>query len=381
MKPFLLATVTLMSTIVGVGMFGLPYAGTRSGFVLAIVLLVVLAIIMTLLHLFYGEVISRTKGKHRLIGYADFYLGKHWKRLISISVIVGFYGSLLVYIIVGGGFLYTIFSSVTNFPPIFFNLIFFAIGAIAIYFGLRFISGLDLFMGFFLILIVLLFFFLGFNQINFDNLKTYSWKYVFIPYGVILYSLAGMSIIPEIREIFTNKNRKMYKLSIILGTIIPAFVYFIFIATVMGLTGENTSLEAISGLKEKLGERVVLFGAVFGFLATITSFFALGLCLRETFYYDFKINKNMAWFLVCSVPLILFFLGAYNFITTITLIGSLMGAIEGTAIVLAHAKARKMGNQEPDYSLKEPALIKYMIILVFLLGFVYTIWEVFGKQI
>ena len=233
MKPFLFATALLMSTIVGVGMFSLPYAGAQSGFMIAGVFLIILTIIITLLHLFYGEIVSRTKEKHRLVGYADYYLGKKWKSLVTVSVIVGFYGSLLVYIIVGGGFLYDIFSSTSNLPPVLFNLILFAIGAIVIYFGLRFVSGLDLLMGFFLILIVFLFFILGFKYIDLSNLKTYNWKNIFIPYGVTLYSLAGMSIIPELKEIFAGKNGKLYKKAIILGTVIPGILYFIFILTVI----------------------------------------------------------------------------------------------------------------------------------------------------
>jgi len=377
MKPFLFATALLMSTIVGVGMFSLPYAGAQSGFVIAGVFLIILTIIITLLHLFYGEIVSRTKEKHRLVGYADYYLGKKWKNLVTVSVIVGFYGSLLVYIIVGGGFLYDIFSSASNLPPVFFNLLFFAIGAIAIYFGLRFVSGLDLLMGFFLILIVFLFFILGFNHMDLNNLKTYNWKNIFIPYGVTLYSLAGMSIIPEVREIFAGKNGKLYKKAIIWGTVIPGILYFVFILTVMGLTGANTTPEAINGLASILGKRVVFMGAIFGFLATITSFFALGLCLKETFWYDFKINKNIAWFLACFVPLILFFVGAYNFVTVITILGSLMGGIEGTAIVLIYIRAKKAGNQTPDYSLGRMSIIRYTMILVFILGFLYTLLEIF----
>jgi tyrosine-specific transport protein len=376
MKPFLFATVLLMSTIVGVGIFGLPYAGAQSGFMIASVFLIILTIIITLLHLFYGEIVSRTKGKHRLVGYADYYLGRKWKSLVTVSVIVGFYGSLLVYIIVGGGFLYDIFSPALDLPPVFFNLIFFAIGAIAIYFGLRFVSGLNLLMGFFLILIIFLFFGLGFSHIDLNNLKTHNWKNIFIPYGVTLYSLAGMSIIPELREIFAGKNGRLYKKAIILGTIIPGILYFIFILTVMGLTGANTTPEAISGLAGILGKRVVLMGAIFGFLATITSFFALGLCLKETFCYDFKINKNMAWFLACFIPLILFFVGAYNFVTVITILGSLMGGIEGTAIVLIYSRAKKTGNQIPDYNLSKMTVIRYIMIMVFVLGFIYTLSEV-----
>ena len=110
MKRFLCATAVLMATIVGVGMFSLPYAGAQSGFLIVAAFLFILTSIMVLLHLLYGEIVSRTKEKHRLVGYANYYLGKIGKRIVSFSVIIGLYGSLLVYIIVGGNFLHTIFS-------------------------------------------------------------------------------------------------------------------------------------------------------------------------------------------------------------------------------------------------------------------------------
>jgi amino acid permease len=378
MKQFFLATAVLMATIVGVGMFGLPYAGAQSGFLVAAIFLIGLTIIMTMLHLFYGEIVSRTKEKHRLVGYAGHYLGKGWRNLVTISVVVGFYGSLLVYIIVGGNFLHLIFSSLINIPPVVFNLVFFIIGAAAVYFGLRLISGLDLLMGLFLILIVFLFLYLGFNQINIDKLKTVNLFKVFIPYGVILYSLAGMAAIPEIREIFSENSRKFYKRAIIWGTIIPAILYLIFMTTVIGLTGYNTSLEAIAGLTNLLGKKVILVGAIFGFLATITSFFILGLSLKQTLCYDFKINKNIAWFLACFVPLILFGLGGHNFIIIIVLLGALMGGIEGTSIILIYKRAKKLGDRLPEYELRNPIIIRYLMILIFVLGFIYTLIEVIG---
>ncbi len=370
MKNFLFATAVLMSTIVGVGIFGLPYSGAQSGFLVAAVFLFVLTLIMIFLHLLYGEIVSRTKGKHRLAGYAGHYLGKWAKRIVASSIIISFYGSLLAYIIIGGNFLYIIFSSfLTNISPIVFNLIFFVIGAIVIYFGIRLIAELDFLMGIFLILIVLLIFYFGFPQIDISNLKTINLNNFFLPYGVILYALAGATAIPEIKEIF-SQNGKRYKKAIILGTLIPAVLYFIFMATVIGLTGSQTSIEAIRGLTDLLGKKIILPGALFGFLATISSFFMVGLSLKKTFWYDFKVNKNLSWLLVCSVPLILFILGFRAFIPIIVILGGLMGAIEGTAIVLIYKKAKKYGIQKADYNLKVPDILRYIVISIFVLGFI-----------
>ncbi len=372
MKQFLFATAVLMSTIVGVGMFSLPYAGAQSGLLIAAIFLFILTGIIVLVHLLYGEIVCRTKEKHRLVGYAGHYLGKWGKRIVASSVIIGFYGSLVAYIIVGGSFLHVILGFLGNVPVIIFHLIFFTIGAIAIYFGLRLIAGLDFLMSLFLILIVFLFLYLGFNQVDVNNFKTIDLRYIFIPYGAILYSLAGMAAIPEIREII-SKNSKVYKTSIIIGTLIPAILYFLFMGTVVGLSGSNTSPESIIGLTELLGHKAIFIGSLFGFLACITSFFVLGLSLRNTFYYDFKINKNLSWFLVCFVPLGLFILGMRSFIPIIILLGALLGAIEGTAIVLIYKKAKEAGKRISDYNLKIPDLLRYIIILIFISGFIYTL--------
>lgn len=374
MKPFLSATAVLVSTIVGVGMFGLPYVGAKSGFWIAAVILLFLTIIMALVHLLYGEIICRTKGKHRLVGYANIYLG-HWgKKIVSISVVVGFYSSLLVYVLVGGGFIEDMLHSIINIPPIFFNLIFFAIGAIAVFGGIKFIGKMDLLMGVLLIAIILLFFYFGFPHIKTDNFTSINWGSFFLPYGATLYSLAGLSVIPEIKNFFKKEDNKRYRKVILWGTLIPAILYFVFIITVIGLTGTETTEESIVGLSGILGRRVIFMGAVFGFLATITSFFSIGISLKETFICDYKINKNLAWFLVCFVPLLLLGLGVYNFITIIILTGALLGAIEGSAVVLIHQKARKSGDRVKDYSIKIPDIFGYIIILVFVVGFILTLF-------
>jgi tyrosine-specific transport protein len=374
MRPFLTAVAVLMSTIVGVGMFGLPYIGARSGFGIAAIILLFLTVILILVHLLYGEIVCRTPGKHRLVGYANIYLG-HWgKKIVSISVVVGFYSSLLVYIIVGGGFLKDMLSAIITMPPIFFNLLFFIIGAFAVYGGLKLIGKMDLLMGALLVIIILLFFCLGFSKINAVNLGSFNWHNFFLPYGATLYSLAGLSVIPEIKGFFNKEENKKYRKAILWGTMIPAVLYFLFMVTVIGLTGTETTEESILGLSGVLGEKVIWVGAFFGFLATITSFFSIGVSLKETYICDYGINKNLAWTLVCFIPLLLFGLGVHNFITIIILTGALLGAIEGSAVVLIHRKAKKSGSRITDYNLKIPSILSYAIILVFIVGFILTLF-------
>jgi len=172
-------------------------------------------------------------------------------------------------------------------------------------------------------------------------------------------------------EMISNKS-KYYKKAIIWGTLIPGVLYLIFMWVVIGLTGSQTSPEAISGLTSLLGKKVVILGSLFGFLATITSFFIIGLSLKNTFVYDFKINRNLSWFLVCFTPFVLFLLGVQNFVTIIAVLGALLGAIEGSAVILIYKKAKKSGNQVPEYSLKAPDILRYTIIAMLFIGFIAT---------
>jgi len=102
-KNFIFAVATLVGAIVGLGMFGIPYAASRAGFFVGIGYIVVLGFVMLLLHLIYGEVVERTEGNHRLTGYVEKYLGKKYKRVLGVFIIFALYTALLAYIIVGGG--------------------------------------------------------------------------------------------------------------------------------------------------------------------------------------------------------------------------------------------------------------------------------------
>ena len=368
MKQLFLAIAVLMSTIIGAGIFSLPYAGAQSGFLIATALLVLLTIIMIALHLFYGEIILRTKEEYQLPGYIGKYMGENAKKIIGFFAIVGFYGSLLVYILIGGDFLYIIFSSIFNFPQIVFYLIFFVIGSIAIYFGLKLVSGWDLIMNLVLVLTIFALFAISANQIKIDNFKSINWSNIIIPYGAIAYALVGIAAIPEVKRVLGFNSGKGLRKAIIIGTLIPAVIYFVFMGTIIGLTGKNTSPEAIDGLINAIGKDIVVTGSLIGFLIVVSSFFSLGLALKATYMYDFKVKKNTAWALTCLIPIILVLLGTHNFITIIVFLGALIGATEGIAIVLMYYKVVKPG--------KAVKILGYFIILTLFIGFVYTIIKI-----
>jgi len=374
MKEAILAISILTTTIIGVGIFGLPYVGAQSGFLMALIILIFLTAIMLLIHLYYGEIVLSTREERQFPGYVGQYLGDKAKKIIGIVAVIGFYGAFLAYMVIGGNFLHIILSPIIDLPDIAFNIIFFISASIIIYFGIRVISVFNFLLGLFLVLIILFLVFSGFKNVDFNNLAHINPHNIFAPYGAILFALMGIAVIPEIGEVL-KQNTKYYKKIIIWGTAIPAFLYLVFMFSVIGMSGTKTSPEAISGLLGIAGKNIVFWGAMLGFFSTFASYLGLGFALRETFIHDFRINKNMAWFLISIVPIALFALNIRNFIVIISITGALLGVFECTAIVLMHKRIKSMGNQEPNYRIKYSKILSIFMIIVFVMGFLYSLFN------
>ncbi|MFH1129372.1 MAG: aromatic amino acid transport family protein [Patescibacteria group bacterium] len=364
-KNFFLAIAILMSTIIGAGIFGLPYVAAQSGFLIAFVFLFLLLGVMLLLHLFYVAIVEKTDEEYQLTGYINRCFGVSAKKIMGFFIIVTFYGSLLVYMIIGGDFLHIFLSRFISISQTECSIILFLIGSIAIYFGLKLVSRWDLVINLILIGIVVVLFVWSTQSINFNNIKTINLGESAGSYGAILYSLLGIAAIPEVRRIFSKDNRNKYKKAVIIGTVIPAIIYLIFMFVIVGLAGKETTPDAIYVLGKYISGDVIVWGSLFGFLMILSSFLSLGMALKQTYVYDFKVSKTKAWALTCSVPLILFLMGISNFIVIIEIMGAMIGAFEGTAIILMYNKLIR-----PNKSIR---IVGNIVILALLSGFAYTI--------
>jgi amino acid permease len=190
--------------------------------------------------------------------------------------------------------------------------------------------------------------------------------------------MAGAAAIPEMRQILIGQEKNLKK-AIVLGTAVPFFLYLIFAFVVIGVTGTQTSQEAIKGLEPYLGGWVIIVGAVFGVLAMFTSFLGLGYALKQLYTLDFKVKKTWAHFLVCSIPLAAFLLGMKNFIILLGIVGSVAAGADGILMILIYLKAKKKGDRQPEYNLGPSKILGYALIGMFLLGMIYQFIYISGK--
>jgi len=368
-KKFFLSLAVLIGAIIGAGIFGIPYTISMSGVVPALFYFFILGGVVLLLHLFFGEVVLRTEKKHRLIGYAQRYLGNWGRNLVTVSTIIGTTGTLLAYLILGGEFLNIIFSPVLDLPPFYLSLIFWAILVYFVFKGIKLVAKAEIFTNLAFFFIISIVFCCLLPQINMENFSLIDSKNIFLPYGIVMFSLVGFVAIPETIDILqTSEERRSLKGIIIKSSVIVVFLYLFFSLAVVGVSGKNTSLDALSGLKSFLGQKIITLGALFGVITIADSFLIICLYFKNALIYDYHFPRSVAFLFSSGLPLTLFLVGFRNFIEVIGFVGTILGAIEGAVILLIFRKAKKNGTRMPEYNLKVPNFLMYLLAIIFIFG-------------
>ena len=375
-KEELKAICIILGTVIGAGVLGIPYVIAKAGFLIGLIELVIIGLLVLFMNLFLGEVILRTNGNHQLTGYVEIYLGKTFKFLMFLSMVLGIYGALIAYLIGEGASLSAIFSG----NPLIYSIIFFIIVTFIVHKGIRTLASSELMVSTVTLIVIFIIIILSSQKFNINNIVDLNIPMIFLPYGAILFAYLGTVSIPEVKEELI-KNRKLMKKAIIIGSLIPIFVYVLFALFIVGATGIETTEISTMGLGNLLGLKMIILGNLFAIFAMFTSFIALAYALKEMYQYDYKLSKSSSLVLTCLVPFIIFLLirNFARFIDLISITGALFGGLDGILIVLMYWKAKKMSQRKPEYSLSKHYLIGYLIILIFFVGIILTVSGLFNQ--
>jgi amino acid permease len=372
------AIAMLIGTIVGAGIFGLPYVVSKIGFLAGFFYLLILGVVVFISTLCYAEVTLRTKEEHQMAGYAKKYLGKWGERIVSFSLVFGIYGALLAYMVGVGDFLHALLYNFLGGTPFLYTALFFIFASLTVFLGLKLIIKIEKLMMIILLAAIVFIFIFGLPYVDIDNLAGFDKMNLFLPYGVILFAFTGASVVADAKKILSGQEKKLKK-SILISYIIVFIIYLAFCFVVCGISGKDTSPEAILGLKSILGEKVFIVGAILGIMTMATSFLTLGLVLQEMFMCDYKFGRVLSWIYACFVPFIIFLLGLADFIKIIGMVGAVTGGLQGILILIMFWKAKNKGNAKPAFSLKIPKVAIYLMCIMYGLGMLYEIYYLFMK--
>ncbi len=365
-KKYIYPVATLSGSIIGVGFFSLPYVAMKAGIWLTLFYFTVLTVVMLGIHLIFAEISLNTPDFKRFPGFAGHYLGKKGEAVALIASVVGTFGVLLAYLIIGGEFLSGILSPYIGGNSASYTFFYFLAAGIIVFFGIKIISKVELFVLLLLFVSIIFIFIKGFFQIKSGNIFALpaatlgDWKNFFLPYGPIIFAMWGTGLIPEVEEMLIG-SKELVKKVIVISTLIPAIIYLLFTLLILGITGGQTTETALSGLGNFLGSGVVSIALLAGVATTFAAFVSQALTLKKTLMYDLGVKPWQAFVMTCFTPLILFLLGLKSFIPLVSFIGGILLGIDGILILLMY---KKIGGKK--------SLI-YSLSLIFMLGIIYEL--------
>lgn len=359
------ATGLLVGMIIGAGIFALPYTIAQAGLFWSLIYFLFVAIVVTLMHVWYGRVYIAHHEKLRLPGYMGHYFGRPAYVVSLWSRVASYLGYLVAYGILSGFFLEHIFVGVS---PWFLTVCFFLVSAPLLFLSLASIVRINFILVIPLVIFACLLFVVVLPSMQFSQRVSSGvpggW---FLPYGVFLFAMSGASAIPEVVDTLKKRNKKNMNKIAVMSTIIVSLVYILFTAAVLGSTHGTIPEDGISSLAV-FGSGILFYvGTIFGLCAIVTSYMALALELRFTFEYDMKMQKKIAWFIVAILPLILFVLGMQDFVFLVSLVGALGVGVEGICIALLAYRAGGAG-----------FMISSALAISLLVGALFEVVRVFG---
>jgi len=365
-REFWLASADLVGSIIGVGIFGVPYAISRVGLAPALIFFFVLGGIQLLQHFYLAEAAMACPDKLRLTGLVARYVGPRARWVAAVANICGLWVGMVAYIIVGGEFLSVLLKPFLGGQPFVYQIAWALAATAIIYFSLKVITRLGFLTVSALIIAFLLIFIRATPAIHAANFALLDLKDVFLPYGVLLFSLSGYPAILEMEDILEGKHEH-YRRSVLVGSLVGAFLTLAFGLVVYGVTGAATTEDAVTGLKTVLGGNIATLAALLGFLAIVNCYLRVGVYLRHTFQYDFKLRRFVAWLLAAAVPVGVFLLGAKSFVSMISFSGAVFGGVTAIMIVLLFlAVARKEKIDQPPLAV--PRSLAYASIAILAAG-------------
>lgn len=338
LKHSTLSVGLLAGTIIGAGIFSLPYVISQLGLVSGVFYLFFFAFIYFCIYLMYAALTQTTNEEHRFFYLARRFLPAGLSNLASLVIIVGLIFTLTIYLILAVSFL----NLVVEVPRSLAIFLFWVLGSVFIFVKLDWQGFFEVFGTLAILIIAALIFFSGGTSLPETPLfRELDLTGLLLPFGPLLFAYAARVAIPKMVDEHRLSKREgrefSLKNSIFLGSFLPAIVYLLFVFGVLRLA-PDVSPEALNSLSFLSPSMISLLG-VLGLLTLWTSYFMIGADVRETLKYDLKTPAWLSSLVVLALPPVLYFSGFQNFITVLSFTGGIFLGLEGIFIITMWRRA------------------------------------------
>ncbi len=343
-KTFIRATLVMTGTIIGAGIFGVPSVIAEAGVLLGSILFWITWGVVLTTHLLFLELIVLLEKKlkkkksnskrHRLPGYTAAALGPWAKYVTAATQSLQLIGASFAYLILGGEFFGILLARANiTLPPISLQILFWAIGAVSILLALRVMAKVQSFITWALLVVLVILIASAAWVTDLTHVTGMNWDAAFTPIGVFLFSLFGMTIIPEVFEV-TGRRIDRTRRAVVAGSFLAAlltwlFGIFIAMAVPVGVAVDRVAM--VNLLPSSLWWTL----PALGLFAVLTSFIASAFDLRMMYRIELDQPRIVARFVALGIPLLLLFIAPRNFLEALDVVGTFFSGGNALVVVLA----------------------------------------------
>lgn len=332
-KQFLLSFGVLAGTIIGAGVFSLPYIFKFSGLGLGVLYLAIGAVAYVIVYRMYADIVRETPGDHRFVGYSRIYLGSRVGWLAILMTIVESVLVLTIYLVLSESFAHLLIRFGAGVEKI---IVFWFLASAVILLGLKRIAKIELAITAGILGIFAIVFLFGIKNIGALSVAEIIpvWGNLFWPLSAVLFSLSGRVAIPAVVKLGGPVNKV-----ILWGVAVPALVYGLFAVSVIAISPIVTE-DAVTGLRAGIPYLVSWLVGLLGIFALISSYITVGYDVEKSLDYDLKIPYVLRFIIVMFGPIALYFGGLKDFLSLVGLVGGVFIALESIFIVVMWLKMR-----------------------------------------
>lgn len=363
-RNFVFAASLLANTIIGAGIFSLPFVFYSVGAGVGIIYLLVFALAYCAIHLMYAKAVEAEPEGHDLAYLARKYLGATFGSVATLIILAELLIVLTVYIILSQSF----FGIIFGMPGAYAAILFWILGTVFIFVDLKWIEWISVTSVLMLLTAVGVVFHASIPHTFIVPLtKPINWFLFLLPFGPLFFALNGRPAISKAVEVWRSARREKKSFSlpgaIVVGTILPTLLYIVFIFGVLKLS-PIPSGDALSGIAAALPAWMMVMLGVFGLVAIWVPYFMIGANIRDILREDMRLSRIMSAGLVILIPIGLFFSGVSQFVSVVSFVGGLFLALEGIFVVTIWRRA---------FPTSKYRAVSYVLYTIFLLSIVYEI--------
>lgn len=336
--PRLLSVALLAGTIIGAGMFSLPFVVRTLGLGTSVAYIAMFLCVYVATHRMYAALLETRADGAQFGSLAEAYLPHRMAPLAGKLILLELILVLTIYLMLAPAFIELAAPGMGMLGL----ATFWALGSIALFLKTSWLGwGEALGIIAILAIVVAVLSVRGITALAVPLFQPLSLGTALLPFGPLLFSFAGRPAIGKVVEVAraVRANGSTFPMGgvIALGTALPVVVYLVFVVGVLRIA-PNAGPDTVSSITHAIPWLPITLGAL-GLVTLWTSYVVIGVNMKEILERDFRWKRVVAAAIVVLAPLALYAAGVREFFAAIGFAGGVFLALEGVLIVMMWRRA------------------------------------------